>query len=419
MEIKLNNKYKATVFGQENEGLGVSKIEDLIVFVKNGLPGDEGDVLITELKKNFARGKMMSFDKKSEERQAAPCPYYDECGGCDLQHQTYTNQLAFKTQKIKTALERIGGFKDMKINNIIFGEEFNYRNKVTLKVQGDKLGFYKHRSNDIIDIKNCMISDKKINDAIEVMQSFIKQYKKNGFEAVMIRYSTNGLMIRIDGKNSDLSEELVSFLSSKLDCLKSLTLNGKTIYGDDYVEEKIDHLTFKLSPTSFYQVNSKMMAKLYSKALEYVSQTENETILDLYCGIGTITSLLAGVAKRVIGIEVDASAIANATENLAINGINNVIFMQGKVEEALTQLLDEKVDTVVMDPPRDGVERSVLESILVINPKQIVYVSCNPVTLARDMKILCSEKYDLVELSPFDMFPQTNHVECVAKLVRK
>lgn len=418
MEIKLNEKYAVKVFAQENEGLGVTKIDNMVSFVENGLPGDEGEVEITELKKNYARGKMISFTTLSGERQEAPCPYFDECGGCDLQHQKYAYQLVFKEHKVKTALERIGGFKDVSINEIVFGEQFYYRNKITLKVKGDKLGLYKHNTNDIIDIESCLISNKKINEAIGVMRLFIKQYNENTFDSIVIRYS-NKLMISVDGSDDLLETELVDFLPSKIENLQSLILNGKTIFGDDYIEEKIDDLTFKLSPKSFYQVNNSVMKKLYNKTIEYVSSIENNTILDLYCGIGTITSLLSSHADKVIGIEVVDAAIVNAEENLLTNNIENVTFLKGKVGDAIKSLMEVTIDTVVIDPPRIGVEKWTLDSIIKISPKQIIYVSCNPVTLARDLKILCSAGYKLVEVTPFDMFPQTSHVECVVKIQKE
>jgi 23S rRNA (uracil1939-C5)-methyltransferase len=417
MNLKKDEKYKVNIFDQENEGLGVLKINDMIVFVENGLPGDSGEILITDVKNSFARGKMISFDKISSGRQEAPCPYYDECGGCDLQHQTYQQQLAFKCHKVKNALERIGGFKNISINNIIYNDDFYYRNKVTLKINGNKLGFYKRNTNDIIDIDNCIISNKKINEAIRVLQSFVSKYSDNNFTSIVIRYSDH-IMISIISKDNNLANELVAFLSSKLDNLKSLSLNNNVIFGDHYIEEKIDDLTFKLSPMSFYQINNKIMKKLYNKVLEYVSNIENETILDLYCGIGTITLFLSKQVKRVIGIEISEDAIKDARENVKINNSNNIIFIQGKVEEKINSLMDEKIDTIVMDPPRNGIDKQTLNAVMKINPKQIVYVSCNPVTLARDLKILCNEKYNLIEITPFDMFPQTNHVEAVVLMSR-
>lgn len=418
MEIMLNEKYKVTVFSQENEGLGVSKIDNMVVFIENGLPGDSGDVLITEIKKNFARGKMVSFENKANGRQEAPCPYYGKCGGCDLQHQAYAHQLVFKEHKVKTALERIGGLKDLSINSIVFDDEFNYRNKVTLKIKGNKLGFYHHNTNEIIDIDNCLISHRQINEAIRVMRSFINEYKDNTFNALMIRYSKDGLMIKIDGEDDALENELVTFVTANLSNIKSLTLNNHLIYGSDFIMEYIGEYQFKLSPLSFYQVNNVIMNKLYGKVSEYVSQKENNIVLDLYCGIGTMTSILSKYSKKVIGIEVVSDAVKNALENIEINHITNVTFIEGKVENKIGDLLEENIDTIVMDPPRNGVDKKALEAVLQIEPQQIIYVSCNPVTLARDLKIL-SEKYNLMEVTPYDMFPQTSHVECVKLLTLK
>ncbi|MDD2203280.1 MAG: 23S rRNA (uracil(1939)-C(5))-methyltransferase RlmD [Bacilli bacterium] len=416
--MEINEKYKVKITGQENSGQGVSKIDDMIVFVENGLPDDEGEVLITEIKKNYARGRMVSFNQTSSSKQEAPCPFYNECGGCDLQHQLYKDQLAFKEDKIKTALTRIGGFNNVLINKIIFDEQFYYRNKVTLKVDGEQLGFYKRNTNEIVEIDNCIISNEKINEIIKMLKTFVRHYNKNNFKSIMIRYS-DALMISVDSRNDKLSSELVAFLINKISNIKSISLNNKIIYGENYIEEKIDNLTFKLSPTSFYQVNINVMKKLYCKTIEYVTKIENKTILDLYCGIGTISILLANHAKSVVGIEMVKSAVDNAIDNLAINGINNVMFIHGKVEKSLDLLEEETVDTIVMDPPRNGVDKKTLDTIIKINPQQIVYISCNPATLARDLKILSEHKYELVEVTPFDMFPQTNHVECVVLLYKK
>jgi 23S rRNA (uracil1939-C5)-methyltransferase len=410
--------YKANIYDQENAGLGVSKINDIITFVENGLPGETGEVLISEVKRNFARGKMVSIDTKSNERCEAPCPYYDECGGCDLQHQAYKYQLTFKEHKVKNALSRIGGFKDIKINNIIFDESFNYRNKVTLKVFKDKIGFYKRNTNEIIDIDYCMISNDELNKSINVLQSFVKDYKNNTFKSIMIR-SGNGLMIDIESDDNSLLNELKSILPSKIDNLKSLILNNEVLYGKNYIEKQIDNYTFKLSSKSFYQVNDKVMKKLYDKVIEHVTDDYSQVILDLYCGIGTITSLLSKYAKRVIGIEVVSDAVENAKENATVNKINNVIFKEGKVEDLIETLTEEEIDTIVMDPPRSGVESRALDTIIKINPKQIIYVSCDPVTLARDLKILCNNNYEIKDITPFDMFPQTSHVECVAQIKKK
>lgn len=417
MYIRVNDKYKVDIFSQENEGLGVSKIEDVVAFIENGLPGDSGEVLIAEVKKNFVRGKMISFTKKAYSRQVAPCPYYDHCGGCNLQHQQYSAQLKFKENKVKVALERIGGLKDIQVNDIVYSDNFNYRNKVTLKIKGTKLGFYHHNTNDIIDIDNCLISDGEINKAIECMRAFVAEYKNNSFSSLVIRSSDDGVMISLESESNELENELVTFLTNKIVKIKSLILNNKVIYGDDYLIKKIGSYKFKLSALSFYQVNNNVMAKLYNQVERYVAGIKNDTILDLYCGIGTMTMILSGHGRKVIGIEIVSDAIENAIENAKMNDIKNVTFIEGKVEDKISRLLDQRVDTVVMDPPRSGVDKKALDAILQINPQQIIYVSCNPVTLARDLRLL-SEKYSVKEVTPFDMFPQTAHVECVVKLLK-
>lgn len=415
MNIRVNEKYKTTIFSQENEGLGVSKIDNIIVFVENGLPGDKGEVLITEIKKNFGRGKMLSFESLSNGRQDAPCPYFNECGGCDLQHQKYAHQLVFKEYKVRTALERIGGFKGISINPIVFDDDFEYRNKVTLKVSRNKLGFYKRNTNDIVDINHCIISNKKINEIIHILQMFIKNYPDNDFESIMIR-NVLGLMIYITSKSEKLAKEVVDYITTNTGYLTSLIFNDKIIYGSDSITGKIDDLTFTIRSKTFYQVNNNIMKKMYNKVLEYVMKANNDTILDLYCGVGTITLLLSKYAKRVIGIEAVEDSIIGAKENMKINNINNVIFINGKVEDEIVSLENEQINTIVVDPPRNGVDKKALDTIIKIYPKQIVYVSCNPVTLARDLKILNNAGYEIKDVTPFDMFPQTSHVETVVMM---
>ena len=229
----------------------------------------------------------------------------------------------------------------------------------------------------------------------------------------MIRSNDEDIMISIESSNDLLSDDLVAYLVPKLDDLKSLILNSKTIYGKAHITFKIDDLKFNLSYKSFYQINNNVMMKLYEKVNEYASNIKNDTILDLYCGIGTITSLLSKHAKKVIGVEVVEEAVLNAEENAKLNSINNIEFKRGKVENVINLLKDENINTIVMDPPRSGVDRKVIDAIIKIEPKQIIYVSCDPATLARDLNILSEHNYEIDEITPFDMFPLTKHVESI------
>ena len=417
IDMEIKGKYKVKIINQNSDGLGVSRIDNKVIFVQNALPLEEGTIEIMKVKKKYALAKMISFDKISNSRQKAPCPYYEECGGCDLQHQAYDYQLKFKENKVVEALQHIGGFNDIAINRIIYDEPFNYRNKVTLKVAGTKIGFYEKSTNNIVDIDNCLISNDKINDAIKVIRTFLKKYSNNNFKSIMIRSNDEDLMIFIESNNNSLGDNLVAYLEPRLDNLKSLILNNKCIYGKSHITFKIDDLKFNLSYKSFYQVNLDVMIKLYKKVTSYASNIKNDTILDLYCGIGTITSLLSKQAKKVIGIEVVEEAVLNAEENAKLNSINNIEFKRGKVENVINLLKDENINTIVMDPPRSGVDRKVIDAIIKIEPKQIIYVSCDPATLARDLNILSEHNYEIDEIIPFDMFPQTKHVETVTRLV--
>lgn len=417
MNLEIDNEFEVIITSQNNDGLGVCKVNDVVVFVDNAITGDEGLIKITALKKNYALAKWISIKKQSPDRLVPPCPYFYKCGGCDLQHQTYDSQLTYKEHKVLSALERIGGFKHVEIDNIIADEAFNYRNKITLRVKEGNVGLYKRHTNDIVDIDKCIICNSKINDAIKVIKAFIKLYPSHTFEDIMIRTS-DYLMININSKDNLLNDKIVSYLTLNLHDLRSIIINNKVLYGNDFIETNIDNFKFKLSTSSFFQINEVIMEKLYAKIIDCLRDTDNDTIIDLYCGIGTITLLLSKIAKRVIGIEVVPEAIANMKENMTLNNVFNVIPILGKVEQELSKFEGEEKDTIVLDPPRSGVEPIVLDSILNINPRNIIYISCNPSTLARDLKVLCTSDYKIKTVTPFDMFPQTNHVETLVVMSR-
>ncbi|MDD3048559.1 MAG: 23S rRNA (uracil(1939)-C(5))-methyltransferase RlmD [Bacilli bacterium] len=419
MNLTINQIYKGEIFDQENSGLGVAKIHGFIVFVKDGLKGDIGDILITEIKKGYARGTLIKLDKLSTERINPTCSYYKDCGGCQLQHQSYKDQLIFKQNKIIKALEHIGKIKDVKIEQIIPTNEYNYRNKVVLKVKDNNIGFYSHNTNNIVDIKECKISKPIINEVITLLRAFIYN-KEHNIDSVVIRTSTysNEVMINIISNSFKLEQALIKHMTSNIKNI-SIFLNNNLIYGNEYITEELNELLFKISPLSFFQINKDQSLNLYNKVVEYADLSKDDNALDLYCGTGTITSFLAKECNKVIGIEIESSSIEDAKNNLLINKINNVKFIQGKVESCLTELLNNKIDVIVIDPPRKGSDELTLSTMVKINPTKIIYVSCNPVTLARDLKYLLSNNYIIESISPFDMFPQTEHVECVVKLCLK
>lgn len=413
--MNINDKFTVEIIDQETTGRGVARIDNLVVFVSNALIGDTVEVEITKVKKSFAEAKILNIITESKERTNYNCPFYESCGGCDIGHQEYESQLNFKKKKIINSLEKIGGLKDIKVLDVVPSKDSEYRNKISLKVSGNKIGFYKLNSYEIVDIDNCLISNSKINKILKIIKKFIINYPNHNIKEVMIR-STSATMIRIISDEFKLNVEFISEFDSEL-LINSIIVNNKTIYGTDYINISLLGLMFNVSPDSFFQVNTKQTENLYNKVIEYAELNKNDTVIDLYCGVGTITSVLAKVCKNVIGIEEVEDAIINAKENMLLNNINNAEFMTGKVEDLIDKISDS-IDVIVLDPPRNGSDPKTLDSIMKLNPKKIIYVSCDPVTLARDLKTLSTE-YDVIEVSPFDLFPNTHHVECIAKLCKK
>lgn len=420
MDIKLEDIIKLEIYDQDNDGFGVGKYNNMVVFVKNALPGESGDVLITELKKNYAKGEMKTFDKISSNRCDTPCPYFNECGGCNLQHQRYSEQLIYKENKIKKALSSIAKITDVKINNMDAKAEYYYRNKVTLKINKDLIGYYKNKSNDLIDIDECLICNEKINATIKVLKDYIKDFPNHNITETVVRYSVykDEIMVVLKGLEIKDVEHLTDYLKLKLSNLKTIIANETIVYGDGFITEKIDDLEYKISGSSFFQINSREIKNLYNKALEYASIKNTDTILDLYCGAGTISLMMAKYAKEVIGVEVVDSAINDANENALLNNISNVSFVLGKVEDSIDGIEDKTFDIIILDPPRFGSDIKTLESITTLGPRTIIYISCDPGTLSRDL-ITLTKTYIIEEITPFDMFPETSHLECVVKLCKK
>ena len=415
--IKVDDIYNVIILGQENEGNGICKIEDFVVFIDGGLIGDKGDIIITEIHKNYGRGRFLNYDIYSKERISPPCPYYGECGGCDLQHQDYQAQLTFKQNKVSQTLEHIGGLKNNKIKKIISSEAYFYRNKVTLKIEGCKLGFHKNKSNTLIDINKCFLCDNKINIVIEKIREFIIKFPNNGINEVVIKYSLikDEMIISLIGSQFKLEKQFIEHIISNMTEIKTIVINNKIVYGSGFINGELLNLNYRIASKTFFQVNSKQTLNLFNKILEYGDLSNREIALDLYCGTGIISLLLAKSGKQVIGIEVIEEAISLANENAKLNKIQNVEFILGKVENIIPTLLKQNIDVVILDPPRGGSDNKTLDCIIKLSPKRIVYVSCNPVTLARDLKHLALY-YNVIEVTPIDMFPQTKHVETVVLL---
>lgn len=452
MAVNKNEEYIVNIVGEGYEGEGVARIENFPVFIHGALINEEVKIKIVKVNKNFAFGKILEIINPSEKRIEPFCVAYKTCGGCNIQHYDYEAQLEFKTNRVKDCMRKIGKLSDVKVYPCLgMDEPFRYRNKVMLPVGGTAdnplIGFYSSRSHNITDIDTCHIQHLEGDETIEVVKKWIKEnniepYNESNHSGIirhiMIRkgFKTKEVMVVVVTKERKLpaKEQLIEALKEGIDGLVSiiqninsqktnvvLGLENITLWGKDTIEDYIGEFRFKISPLSFFQVNPHQTEVLYNKALEYAGLTGHETVFDAYCGTGTISLFLSQKAKKVYGVEIIPAAIENAKENAKENNIDNAEFFVGKCEEVIPQLIEKgaKADVVVVDPPRKGCEKSLLEALVKMSPERIVYVSCDPTTLARDLAVLNEIGYETKEVQPVDMFPHTAHVENVCKLVKK
>lgn len=447
MKIKKNDIYNIKITDLGTHGEGIGKIDGYALFVKNTLPDEEVKVVVVKANKNYGYGKVIELIKPSPNRITPPCAVAGKCGGCTIQHLNYQSQLDLKRNKVKQNIMRIGGFDSVQVEPTIGMEEpFHYRNKAQYPVNTDNnglnIGFYSLGSHKIVNYDDCLIGSKINKTILKAIRNFIEnnnittyneKTNKGLIRHILIRegYYTNELMVClvINSYNFKYKNELLHSLEN-IENITSVVINYnttksnvilgnkcETIYGNDYITDKIGDILFKISPLSFFQVNPIQTYKLYSKALEFAELKGNEIVIDAYCGIGSISLFLAQKAKYVYGIEIVPDAIENANENAKLNNINNTEFFVGKSEDIVPQLYNEKgikPDIMVVDPPRKGCNESLLKLMLNMSPKRIVYVSCDSATLARDLKILCSDnQYKITKVQPVDMFPHSYHIETV------
>ncbi|GAA0115062.1 23S rRNA (uracil(1939)-C(5))-methyltransferase RlmD [Clostridium senegalense] len=451
--VEKNKEYIIKIENSGHQGEGVGKIDNFTVFVEGALKDETVKIKLIKINKNYGVGKLIEVLSSSESRTEPVCSTYKRCGGCNLQHSTYEAQLSFKTERVRDVIKRIGKLEDVKIHNTIGMENpYNYRNKVQLPVGKNKdgevvVGFYAPRSHDIINMECCYIQDEVGDKVIKVVKEWIKKFNIETYDEktnsgivrhIMIRkgFKTEEVMVVIvtNGNSIPYLEKLVSMLKDDIEGIDSIIQNinnkqtnvildqkCKTLYGKDTITDFIGEFKFNISPLSFFQVNSIQTEVLYNKALEYADLQGDEIVFDAYCGTGTISLFLSQNAKKVYGVEIIPQAIQNAIKNAEENNVTNTEFIVGEAENEIPKLIEKgiKADVVVVDPPRKGCEESLLHSIAKMAPKKIVYVSCDPATLARDLNILQQLGYKTLEIQPVDMFPQTAHVETVALLRRK
>ena len=408
--MHLEDTYEVKIIRLNNEGLGVALVDKFVVFVKNALVDELVKIKITEVNDNYAKADVINYIETSSDRVIPSCPFYEKCGGCNLMHMNYESQISFKKDKVKSIFKKISNI-DIDIKDIIYDKDYNYRNKVTLKVKNDKIGLYREKTNDIINVDKCLLLDNKINDELIKLELFIHKYKNNNISEIMIRVINDKIMLSLDTINKEVRDSFIN----NFDHVESIYINNKLVYGNEFLKETINNLEFNISPKSFFQVNKNIMTKMYNKAIRYI---KGGTTLDLYSGTGTLSMLASKLSKEVIGIEVVKDAVKDANNNIELNNIKNVSFICNKVENKIDELKNKKIDNIIMDPPRSGSDKKSLNSILEIEPKQIIYISCNPVTLARDYNTL-KEKYSIKKITLFDMFPNTYHIESLMVLERK
>lgn len=452
--VEKNKDYEIYIDSFGNMGEGIGKINNFTVFVKGAVKGERAKIKIVKVNKNFAFGKLLEVIEKSDKRCEPICSIYNNCGGCQLQHISYSEQLEFKEHKVIDCLERIG---KLDTNSIIVHDTIGmenphyYRNKVQLpvgEVYGKvKIGFYRERSHEIIEVDKCFIQDEAANEIMLIIKKWIEKFNITGYNEalgtgilrhIMIRkaFKTGDVMLVLvtNGANLPHKEKLIHSITTEVKGIMGIiqNINNKktnvvlgqkeiTLWGQNTIQDYIGEFKFNISPKSFFQVNPVQTEKLYSTALKYAGLTGKEVVFDAYCGTGTISLFLSQNAKKVYGVEIIPEAIENAKINAKQNGVENAEFIVGKSEEEIPKLIANgiKPEVVVVDPPRKGCEKSLLYAIAEASPRTIVYVSCDPATLGRDLGILSESGYEVVEVQPVDMFPETGHVETVVNLCRK
>ena len=450
--VEKNQDYTMTIDNMGYEGEGVGKIDNFTVFVAGAIVGEKVNIKIVKVSKSFAFGKLLEIIEASPSRTEPACSIYKNCGGCNIQHIDYSAQLDFKTNRVIQVINRIGKLEEVEIHPAIGMENpYNYRNKVQLPVSNSdglvSIGFYAARSHDIINMETCHIQDSAADIVVKLTRQWMKEYNiqsyneethKGSLRHIMIRkgFKTGEIMVVVvtNGKELPHKEEFIAIMTKKIQGIVSIVQNVNsektnvilgmhciTLWGKDTITDYIGKFKFEVSPLSFFQVNSIQTEVLYSKALEYANLSGGEVVLDAYCGTGTISLFLSQKAKKVYGVEIVPEAIENAKINAKENNISNTEFILGEAENVIPKLISQGVraDVVVVDPPRKGCDKSLLEAISSMGPRTIVYVSCDPGTLARDLGILDELGYKTLEIQPVDMFPQTAHVECVVRIEKK
>ena len=450
--VEKNKEYIVEILDNGYEGEGIAKIDDFAIFVPNSIKGEKVKVLILKVLSSYAYGKIVEIIKKSPNREDVDCPTYKRCGGCDLRHINYEETLNIKQNTVQNLVN-----KNLKNKITVeptwgMGNPYNYRNKLQFPVGIDKegnptIGVYANRTHEIIPIENCLIQNKKAVEIAKFVLYLIQKYQISIYNektntglvrhiVVKTAISTGQqmLIIVINGDYLPFQKEIVMNLLSFCSNISSIVLNtnkkntnvilgnkNKIIYGEGFINDFLGNYAFKISPLSFYQVNPVQAEAMYNYAVEEAKITKEDTVFDLYCGIGTISLFMARYAKKVYGVEIVEQAIQMAKENALNNKVENTEFIAGDAELVLTNLIENRKiipGIIMVDPPRKGLDNTTINNILKIKPRKVIYISCNPASFVRDLAKL-EEEYEIKSIQPFDMFPFTHNVECVSVLELK
>ena len=445
--LEKGSVYTAVIDGYSSEGLGIARVNGAVVFVPHAVRGEEIDLRITKVMKTSCAGEIVKIHNPSPERMEPECPYAGKCGGCAYRHLTYPEELWAKRQRVQDALTRIGGL-DPTVEEILGAKNpEHYRNKSQYPVGADgSIGFFQARTHKVVPIRRCLIQTEAADRTAQAVGEWMRRYKISAYDETTGKGLVRHVCVRVNRKGESLccvvvngnkvprEPELAAYVTAAVPHTVGVLLNSntrrgnvvlgdkyRTLFGRNYLMDTLCGLEFKLSMPSFYQVNRDQAEVLYGKALEFAGLTGNETVLDLYCGIGTITLCLAKAAKRVIGAEIVPPAIRDAKENALRNHIENAEFFCGDAADIAAKLESDglRPDVVTVDPPRKGLAPAVIASVAAMGPEKVVYVSCDPATLGRDVKIFREFGYEAKRAAAVDMFPGTAHVETVVLLSHK
>ena len=450
--VEKNKEYIVDITAVSSDGNGVCRIDGYAVFVPQAVTGDKIRVLIVKVNSGYGYGKLMEVIEPSPYRTNPVCEAYKRCGGCQMMHIDYDYQLKIKADTIESAMKRIGGFDDFKLSGMYGADsQYRYRNKMIFPVGTDKsgeviCGFYAQRSHDIMPLEDCFAGGEFNGKILAAIKQYMNENNVSAYDEkthrglirrVFTRVSRSRgdvmAVISANGRNLPATDRLTELIKKACDSVVSIILNintkktntvlGKenvTLYGSDFITDTLCGIEFEISPHSFFQINHEMTHKLYDKAIELAQLSGHERVMDIYCGIGTISLCAAKKAGHVIGVEIVEEAIKDAKKNAFANNIPNTEFYASSAEDIVPKLIakGERPDVVILDPPRKGSDEKTLNAIVQAAPERIVYVSCNPATLARDVKFLHERGYSLSCAYGFDMFPNTVHVECCVKLCR-